>query len=256
MRCHGPCSTARHGSPRSLATRRRRPSTAHLAEKTREAIFRELWREDAGRLGSIGADGIWRGHPQTWEEYLAINAGLLSPEQGRRAMRWLASHYGFEPKTGVHLLASSDWFPIRWSTQWVPTGDTMLAAMAGIKSGNADRWWPYISTVIGSSFKSDFPGINMGISNAGAGGGDREDVDSVDPHVHCVARGLFGITPALGEDRLDIVPAFPSSWREASIRTPDLSYEYRREAGRATLHIRTPRPVAKRVRRTSRARKW
>ena len=219
-----------------------------LAEKTREAIFRELWREDAGRLGSIGADGIWRGHPQTWEEYLAINAGLLSPEQGRRAMRWLASHYGFEPKTGVHLLASSDWFPIRWSTQWVPTGDTMLAAMAGIKSGDADRWWPYISTVIGSSFKSDFPGINMGISNAGAGGGDREDVNSVDPHVHCVARGLFGITPALGEDRLDIVPAFPSSWREASIRTPDLSYEYRREAGRATLHIRTPRPVAKRVR--------
>ena len=65
---------------------------------------RELWREDEGRLGSIGQDGIWRGHPQTWEEYLAINAGLLSPDQGRRAMRWVASHYGFEPQPGVHLL--------------------------------------------------------------------------------------------------------------------------------------------------------
>jgi len=219
-----------------------------LADKTREAVFRELWREDAGRLGSIGAEGIWRGHPQTWEEYLAINAGLLSPDQGRRAMRWLASHYGFEPKPGVRLLACSDWFPIRWSTQWVPTGDTLLAAMAGIKSGDTDRWWPYVSTVIRSSFKSEFPGINMGISNAGAGGGDREDVDSVDPHVHCVVRGLFGVTPALHEDRLDIVPAFPTNWREASIRTPDLSYEYRREADRATLRIRTPRPVAKHVR--------
>ena len=37
----------------------------------------------------------------------------------------------------------------------------------------------------------------MGISNAGAGGGDREDVDSVDPHVHVAVRGLFGIEPAL-----------------------------------------------------------
>jgi hypothetical protein len=219
-----------------------------LAVKTRAAIFRELWREGAGRLGSIGAEGIWRGHPQTWEEHLAINAGLLSPEQGRRAMRWLTSHYGFEPQPGVHLLACSDWFPIRWSTQWVPTGDTLLAATAGIKAGDADHWWPYVSTVIHSAFKSEFPGINMGISNAGAGGGDREDVDSVDPHVHCVARGLFGITPALGDERLDILPSFPSSWREASIRTPDLSYAYRRDADRVTLRIRTPRPLVKRVR--------
>jgi hypothetical protein len=163
-------------------------------------------------------------------------------------MRWLASHYGFEPKPGVHLLACSDWFPIRWSTQWVPTGDTLLAALAGLRSGDTDVWWPYVETVIHSSFKSDFPGINMGISNAGAGGGDREDVDSVDPHVHCVARGLFGITPALHEDRLEICPALPSTWREASIRTPDVSYEYRRDAHRATFRIRTPRALVKHVR--------
>jgi hypothetical protein len=219
-----------------------------LADKTRQAIFRELWREDAGRLGSIGGEGMWRGHPQTWEEYLAVNAGLLSPAQGRRAMRWLESHYGFEPQPGVHLLASSDWFPIRWSTQWVPTGDSLLAAMAGMKSGDVDLWWPYMRTVLLSAFKSEFPGINMGIANTGAGGGDREDVDSVDPHVHAVVRGLFGIGPALHENRLDITSAFPSAWRAASIRTPDVSYEYRREGNLATFHIRTPRPVAKHVR--------
>ncbi|MBM3891387.1 MAG: hypothetical protein FJ388_19920, partial [Verrucomicrobia bacterium] len=37
-----------------------------LAEKTRTAIFRELWNEKEGRLGCIGADAFWRGHPQTW----------------------------------------------------------------------------------------------------------------------------------------------------------------------------------------------
>ena len=219
-----------------------------LAEKTRAAIFRELWNEKEGRLGCIGADGIWRGHPQTWEEYLAINAGLLDAGQGRRAMRWIASHYGFEPQPGVKLLACSDWWPIRWSCQWVPTGDTCLAALAGMKSGDADLWWPYLKTVVHSAFRSEFPGINMGISNAGAGGGDREDVDSDDPHSHVVVRGLFGIEPALHEGRLDVCPAFPSDWREASIQTPDVKLEWRRDGGRATFRIRTPQPLVKRVR--------
>jgi hypothetical protein len=219
-----------------------------LAERTREQIFRELWREDEGRLGSIGADNLWQGHPQIWEEYLAINAGLLSPEQGRRAMRWLASHYGFEPQPGVHLLSCSDWWPIRWSVQWVPTGDTCLAALAGMKCGDVDLWWPTLKTVVLSAFRSDFPGINMGLSNAGAGGGDREDVDSDDPHPHVAVRGLFGIEPDLHEGVLNVCPAFPSDWREVSIRTPDVSYEYRREADQVTFHIHTPRPVVKRVR--------
>jgi hypothetical protein len=219
-----------------------------LADKTRERVFAELWKKEAGRLGDIGADDIWRGHPQIWEEYLAINAGLLKPNQGLRAMRWLASHYGFEPRSGVHLLACSDWFPIRWSTQWVPTGDMCLAVLAGMKCGDVGVWWPYLQTAVGSAFKSDFPGINMGISNAGAGGGDREDVDSVDPYVHMAVRGLFGIEPALHEGRIDICPAFPAEWKEASIRTPDVSYEYQRTGDRATFNIRTPKPLIKRVR--------
>jgi hypothetical protein len=81
--------------------------------------MRQLWRKEAGRLGSIGADDIWRGHGQTWEQYLAINAGLLDSDRGRSAMRWIESHYGFEPHPGIHLLACSDWWPIRWSTQWI-----------------------------------------------------------------------------------------------------------------------------------------
>lgn len=220
------------------------------ADYIRERVMAELWNEDEGRLGCIGADGLWRGHPQIWEEYLAILAGLLDPDQGRRAMRWLAGHYGFEPQPGVRLLACSDWFPIRWSVQWVPTGDTCLAALAGMRCGDADLWWPFLRTVVGSAFQSDFPGINMGISNAGAGGGDREDVDSVDPHLYVAVRGLFGVEPDVPNGQLQIAPAFPSDWTEAAIRTPDVAYEYRRNGPTATLTIQTPRPMVKRVRAT------
>lgn len=225
-----------------------------LAAKTHQKVFEELWRESEGRLGCIGADNLWRGHPQTWEEYLAINAGLLDAEKGRRAMRWLAANYGFEPQggtprsAGVYLLTCSDWWPIRWSTQWVPTGDTCLAALAGVKCGDVALWWPYLKTAVMSAFRTDFPGIRMGISNYGAGGGDCEDVDSVDPYTHVTVRGLFGIEPALHEGRMDICPAFPSEWQHASIRTPDVSYEYERHGDEATFHIQTPQPLVKRVR--------
>ena len=218
------------------------------ADRTRQKVFAELWREDEGRLGSIGQDGIWRGHPQTWEEYLAANAGLLSPQQSRRAMRWVAAHYGFQPRPGVQLLSCSDWWPVRWSTQWVPTGDTCLAALAGIRAGDADLWWPFLQTAVRSAFRTERPGINMGIANSGAGGGDLEDVDSVDPYAHVAVRGLFGIEPALDEGRLDICPAFPSELRQASIRTLDVSYSYRRQGNQAIMNIRTPRPLVKRVR--------
>ncbi len=219
-----------------------------LAKKSELAIKRELWNGAEGRLGSIGADEIWRGHPQTWEEYLAINAGLLEPEEGRSAMRWLESHYGFEPNPGIKLLACSDWWPLRWSNQWVPTGDTCLAALAGMKCGDIDLWWPYVKTAVLSAFKSDSPGINMGISNFGAGGGDREDVDSVDPYMHAAVRGIFGIEPAIHEGRIDICPAFPSDWKKASIKTPDISYSYERKGNMATFKIHSGRPLIKHIR--------
>lgn len=219
-----------------------------LADRTRGKIFAELWREDEGRLGSIGADGLWRGHPQVWEEYLAINAGLLNPAQARSAMRWVADRYGFEPNPGVNLLACSDWWPLRWSVQWVPTGDTCLAVLGGMKGGDADLWWPYLQTAVRSAFRNDAPSISMGIANTGAGGGDREDVDSVDPYLHATVRGLFGIEPALDRGRLEICPAFPTDWTEASITMPDVSYRYERKGDQATFRIHSARPLIKIVR--------
>jgi hypothetical protein len=147
----------------------------------------------------------------------------------------------------VQLLSCSDWWPVTWSVQWVPTGDTLLAALAGLRAGDADLWWPYLRTAVTSAFRSETPGIRMGISNHAAGGGDIEDIDSVDPYIHAAARGLFGIEPALHEGRIDICPAFPSDWTEASIRTPDVSYEYRRTGNQATFRIKTPKPTVKRV---------
>ena len=218
------------------------------AEKIRKAALRELWHDDAGLFGSIGGNGVWRGHPQTWEEYLPIIDGLLPPEKGLRAMRWLDAHYGFSPEKDVRLLMNCDWWPIRWSVHWVPVGDTLLAAQAGMKCGDADLWWPYVQTVARSSFRSDAPAIRFGISNTGSGSTEIEDVDADDPHSQIAVRGLFGIEPDLPNDRLFLAPAFPSDWTNASLRTPYVSVAYSRVGNRCTLRIETPKPTIKIVR--------
>jgi len=60
-------------------------------------------------------------------------------------------------------------------------------------------------------------------------------------------RGLFGIEPALHEGRIDICPAFPTDWKEAEIRTPDIAYTYRRDGELAVFRIQTPKPLVKRI---------
>ena len=98
-----------------------------------------------------------------------------------------------------------------------------------MKCGDIERWWPYLHTVVHSAFRGTVPGIRSVINNYGVANGDAEDVDSDDSHAHMAVRGLFGIEPALHKGEIPICPAFPSGWNEASIKTPDLSYEYRCE---------------------------
>jgi hypothetical protein len=178
-----------------------------------------------------------------------VQYGLIGPEQGRRAMRWVESHLCYTgDRPEVKLMMSSDYWPVRWSNQWVATGDTLLAAMAGMKCGDADLWWPYVRTAVNAAFRSHSPGIPFGISNTGAGGGGYDLVDSDDPHIQMAVRGLFGIEPYIHEGRIDICPAFPSDWTEASIKTPDISYHYTRKGNVAAFRIKTPKPLIKRVR--------
>jgi len=218
------------------------------ADKSYAAIQREMWSEECGVLGSIGKEGTWREHMQIWNECLAVESGSVSKDQGRRAMRWCESHYGFHPNPGIDLMMSSDWFPLRWSLQFVHTGDTCRAALAGLMCGDADLWWPYIRTIVRASFNGRYPGVNYGVNNKGASEGIEEQLDSTDAHIHMAVRGLFGITPAIHEGKLHICPAFPSDWEEASIKTPEFSFTYQRKGDEVEYHITSAKPLVKHVR--------
>jgi hypothetical protein len=68
--------------------------------------------------------------------------------------------------------------------------------------------------------------------------------------MHLAVRGLFGIEPELHQGRLLIAPAFPADWNEASIKTPDVEYSWKRDGTKSVFHIKTPRPLVKMVRAT------
>jgi len=117
--------------------------------------------------------------------------------------------------------------------------------MAGLMTGDADLWWPYIATTFRASYKGQYPGVNYGIANNGASAGIEEQLDSTDAHIHLAFRGLFGIEPAVHEGKINICPAFPSDWKEAAIKLPHIEYTYQREGEECTFHIKSARPLIK-----------
>jgi hypothetical protein len=218
---------------------------AKLAEKIRNAALSKLWSNKIGVLGAIGRDGIWRSHPQIWTQYIPIINGMLPLDKGRRAMRWLEAHYGFTPSDNIHLLMSCDAWPLRWSVHWVPVGDSLLAAEAGFMCGDADLWWPYVKSVADSFFRAGTPQIGFSISNSGSQGGESDLIDAIDPHTQMVIRGMFGIIPDIPEKTFYITPSFPAAWKEASIKTPAISYNYTRSGKSCTITVTTPEPSVK-----------
>ncbi len=111
--------------------------------------------------------------------------------------------------------------------------------------GDADLWWPYVKSVTRSVFKSQNPQIGFSINNSGVNGGEFDLIDAVDPHTHMVIRGMFGITPDVPNDTFYITPSFPTSWNNASIKTPKISYSYDREGDVCRLAVESSKPSIK-----------
>jgi len=80
-----------------------------------------------------------------------------------------------------------------------------------------------------------------GFSQIGAG------TDFSDCHnmfARTVVEGLFGFDPDYPNGIVRMRPAFPSSWPNASIRTPDYTFNYRREGDVENYHLTLARKAA------------
>ena len=203
------------------------------AALVRRRLERELWHEQCGAFGSAEWNGDVRPRPETQEQFLPALRRLGSPRQRRRAARYLRDQFFLRPAAGVTLELINDWWPIFWSHHYVANGDALLSVLAAAHSGDIDGYWPLVRCIVEGALSSSDGSLRSTQDNTGRGTGLRHTAEVQAPLLQMVAEGLFGIHPALHENRLLVRPGFPRHWPHARLQRPGLTLSYRRESARS-----------------------
>ena len=218
------------------------------AALVRGRLERELWHQANGAFGSAEWNGDLRPRPETQEQFLPVLRGLGSPRQRRRATRYLRDQFFLRPNAGVTLELINDWWPIFWSHHYVANGDALLSVLAAARSGDVDRYWPLVRSIVQGALTSSDGSLRSTQDNSGRGTGLRHTAEVQAPLLQMVVEGLFGLCPAVPEDHLLIRPNVPRHWGHARLRRPGLTVRYRRQDSPApAIHLEVTCDLARRI---------
>ncbi len=234
------------------------------AEAIREALDSRLWMEDEGHWAEyqdyMGLKRI-HGSAAIWSVYAPIDCAACTPEQAYRATRYVDNaiphipvRYAYDsralkslglklprPEKDLFTISTSDWLPYDWSTNNVAHDEVANMALAYLEAGRSDAGFKLLKAdLLDEMYLGECPG-NLGqISHYDKAKNEayRDFADNVGITSRAIVNGLFGILPDALNGQCIIRQSFPEEWKEASIKTPYLSYSYRREGDRDIYEIR------------------
>jgi len=149
---------------------------------------------------------------------------------------------------------TSNWRPVIVCSQECSPGEQMDTARAYYQLGLGDRAFPLIKgvlrcmvnlTTVGGLVIRDRIGEKPSRSWSN---GDIDHCDTLGPSLQCIAEGLFGVRPHMGQRLVEIQPGFPSAWDHARIELRDIAYSFRRQGSTDTFSVTTSRPTVKSLR--------
>ncbi len=225
------------------------------AQAIREAMQTRLWLEDEGHWAEYqDYMGLKRLHESAaiWSVYAPIDCGVGTPEQAYRATRYvdreiphIPVRYAYDsravkalglrlprPESDLFTISTSDWLPYDWSTNNVAHDEVANMALAYLEAGRSDSGFKLLKAdIIDEMYLGECPGNFGQISYYDKAKSEayRDFADNVGITSRALVNGLFGILPDALNGQCVIRQAFPDGWKEASIKTPYLSYSYRRE---------------------------
>jgi hypothetical protein len=212
------------------------------AAKVLAALNRGLWLRDSGWYAEYkDLLGAKRLHPAAglWSIYHPLEAGTPDPFQAWQLLRYVDHHLPHIPirakglaDTSLQMLATTSWQPYTWSLNNVALAEQLHAALGYWQGGDAEeayRLWK--SALVESMYLGASPGNFQQLSFYDAERGElyRDFADGIGMAGRSLVEGLFGIRPMLLENKLGIRPGFPSSWKKASLHTPDIDYHFERK---------------------------
>ncbi|MGC4073719.1 MAG: DUF4450 domain-containing protein [Nibricoccus sp.] len=220
------------------------------AKRIHDTMQRDLWLADRGWYAEYKElNGLKRPHPAAalWTVYHTIDSRVPDPFQAYQTLRYVDTHLARIPVRGPGVpegdwftLPSTNWLPYEWSLNNVYLGETAHTALAYWQGGRADVAWQLWK---GALLDAMFMGLNPGsLPNLSQYDVYRRETyrdfgDSTGITSRSLIEGLFGISPDAIDGVLTVRPGFPIEWEHASIRTPDVSYAYKRAGNVETFTV-------------------
>lgn len=225
------------------------------AEAILEALNSRLWLEDEGHWAEYqDYMGLKRVHKSAaiWSIYTPIDCGACTPEQAWRATRYVDERiphipvrYRYDkgtlkalglklpkPEQDLFTVSTTNWLPYVWSTNNVAHEEVANMALAYLQAGRNDSGFKLLKAdLLDEMYLGECPGNFGQISfyDKAKKEAYRDFADNVGITSRAIVNGLFGILPDALDGECVIRQAFPDEWDEASIKTPYLSYSFRRE---------------------------
>lgn len=224
------------------------------AEAIRKAMNERLWLDDLGYWAEYqDYMGQKRLHKSAaiWSVYIPIDCGVGTAEQEYLATCYVdrsiphipvrykydesAETLGLElpkPEKDLFTVSTTDWLPYVWSTNNVAHAEVANMALAYLQAGRSDSGFKLLKAdILDEMYLGACPGNFGQISYYDKAKTEayRDFADNVGVTSRAVVNGLFGIQPDALNGQCIICQAFPEEWEEASIKTPYLSYSFRRE---------------------------
>lgn len=218
------------------------------ADRISKAMNARLWLSDEGHWAEFqDFMGLKRLHKDAavWSVYTPVDCGPCTPEQAYRATRYVDSRIPYIPFTfdgkQYATISTTDWAPYEWSLNNVAMAEVMHTTLAYYKAGRPNAAYKLLkSNVLDFMYLGSSPGNFGQISkldrNIGEAYRDFSDVTGISSRTFI--EGLYGITPDALNGRCVIRPGFPSDWDSASVKTPYLSYSFRKVGDKEHYVIR------------------
>ncbi len=218
------------------------------ADRIYKAIDETLWLEDKGVWAEYkDLMGHQRLHksPAVWTIYHTIDSEVGTPLQRYRATQYVDNEIPHIPVMADGLDAQADglgyeqyatisttnWQPYAWSINNVAFAEIMHTALAYWLAGRYEAGYHLLkSSMLDGMYLGGSPGNFGQISHYDVARAEcyRDFGDPVGVASRVYIQGLYGVLPDRLAGRLVLRPGFPKTWDEASLKTPDIAYAYKR----------------------------
>lgn len=193
--------------------------------------------------------GLRRVHEDAalWSIYTPIDCEVGTPQQRYSCTEYVDKFIPHikvgkkgEKESVGSIISTTDWMPYSWSINNVASAEIMHTALAFFEAGRAEKGYELLRANMMDQMYLGASPANFGqISYYDAARGEsyRDFGDNIGISARAYLQGLFGIIPQALDGKCVLRPGFPLQWDSVEVKTPYLSYKYKRVGDKGIMDI-------------------